>query len=161
VDWASAAVEWISALIQGLATVLGILAAAYLATRGYRGQKKADREAELEKQKAESYVRFLNAFGDANRLIQKQQYDREAHEDAKEEYLRAFTEMFLLASPDVLEKANEFHRLVARPEGEDGTPSETKRSYAEVLRRMRKDAFQTTEETDLTAENIGRWLPID
>ena len=69
--------------------------------------------------------------------------------------------MFLLASPEVLEKANEFHGRVAGPEIEDGTPSETKKSFAEVLLRMRRDAFQTTKETQLTAEDIGRWLPID
>ena len=76
--------DLVSAFIQGLAIVIGVVAAAYLATRGYRSQKKADSEAELEKQKAESYVSFLNAFGEANRLIQKEAFDRVAHEAAKE-----------------------------------------------------------------------------
>jgi hypothetical protein len=51
--------SYVPALIRSIGAILAIVGAAYLATRSYRAQKDANRDAELENQKAESYVRFL------------------------------------------------------------------------------------------------------
>jgi len=154
--------SYIPAIIQSLGTVLGIVGAAYLATSGYRSQKDADRRAELEKQKADTYVRYLNTFWEANRWavvaeVSPPEYDRNKHEEATERYRAAFNDMFLTASKDVLTKAYEFYTLQSPPSGlltDEGIAR--KKVYAKVLLEMRKDAFLPT---DLNPEQIAQLLP--
>ncbi len=145
------AMSYVPALIQSIGAILAIVGAAYLATRGYRAQKNADREAELEKQKAESYVRFLNSYWDMNRWDVAQRtnspkYDQDEHHEAQQEYLRAFNDMFLTASKDVLSKTYEFHTQPTTTSGQRNADIlARKKAYAEVLLEMRKDAFLPTD----------------
>jgi hypothetical protein len=83
------------ALIQSIGAILAVVGAAYLATRSYRAQKDANRDAELENQKAESYVRFLNSYWDMTRWdVAKSEsstkYDQDEHSGGTTRVLEGF-----------------------------------------------------------------------
>jgi hypothetical protein len=157
----SGVAPYILALIPSGAAFLGIVAAAWLATMGYRSQKNADREAERVQSKAETYRRFLKSYHeyiefDVYKTRGDPKFDEAKYEKAEDEYLAAFSDMCFTAPSKVLEKVYEFHSVAFVPSGAIEQVEKRKRAYAAMLVEMRSDAFLTT---DLNAGQMAELLP--
>ncbi len=125
--------------------------AAILGVKGYREQKKHDRQEELIRRRQHEYERYLTAFGKAGRW---KGVDGEKHTEAEAEYHEAHSNLVLVGSDEVIQAVNRFHRYYVESARVD--PKEAKMHYAQMIIAMRKDGF---EETTLSAKEVAMNLP--
>ena len=115
--------------------------------KGYREQKKLDREEDLVKRRQLEYERYLTAFGNAGRW---KGVDDKIHAEAEAEYHEAHSNLLLVGSDEAIMAANEFHRYYVDSDIVD--PKEAKTRYARMIVAMRKDGF---EESSLSVREIA------
>jgi hypothetical protein len=132
---------------------------------GYRNQKSADRKHELIQRKQQIYEHYLTAFRHASywnyspeekKGLSPEEIDyvQSKHAEAQFVYHDSHLMMLLVASDEVMETTNAFHRYYVE------TPRiewrEAKRLYAEMVHAMRKDGF---EESRFTVEELAGQIP--
>ncbi len=141
----------IANLIIAAGAIWAARTAAKLGVKGYREQKKQDREEELIKRRQLEYERYLTAFSNAGRW---KGVDDEKHAEAEAEYHEAHSNLLLVGSDDAITAANKFHRYYVHAERVD--PREVKMRYAAMIVAMRKDGF---EETELSVREVAMNIP--
>lgn len=132
-------------------TVIAALLVASLGVRGYRAQKKQDREEELIRRRQREYERYLTSFLRAGRWKTR---DLEKHAEAEDEYHEAHGNILLIGSDEVIQAANEFHSYYVSTTSV--SPKETKLRYSEMVIAMRQDGF---EETKLSVREVAMNIP--
>ena len=144
-------VPLLQGLVVAVGAVLAAVLAAFLGVRGYRQQKKQDREEELIKRRQTEYERYLTAFGNAGRW---KGVDSDKHTEAEAEYHEAHSNLLLVGADEVIQAANEFHRYYVDTRPMD--PKEMKLRYAKMVMAMRGDGF---EKTSLSAKEVAMNIP--
>jgi hypothetical protein len=117
----------------------------------YAAQKEIDRKIELRNRMMREYERYLTAYRANTSLVdfgRNFAVDSPERITAETEYWLAYSSLFQLASASVLLAVTEFHTLAflhkTTLKGE-AVDQEFKRLYAEMIIKMRKDAFEETE----------------
>jgi hypothetical protein len=134
-------------------TAIAIIVAGLVAIPLYLVQKWADRRHDLNKQKAESYQRYFDAFWNVNFKAGTSE-----HPEAHEEYQKALHDVYILGSDGVFLAVTEFNKyIVEHSKAEDKDITEVTKKYANLIIAVRKDGFRKTK---LSNEEIRERLTI-
>jgi len=169
----------IAAIIAAISAVVGIALTAYLSLRSYRAQKRmdlknyadqkeTDRQIDLRNLRMKAYERYLKAFRGETSLYdfgRMPAMDSPVKIKAVNEYWLAYSNLFQIASDPVLLAVTDFHKLAWMWDDTDLKKGEDfeqgfRRLYAEMIIRMRQDAFEGTKlEPDLVKKRLPFAFP--
>lgn len=129
---------------------------ALLGIGSFAFQKWAERRAEIRKDQKVAYTQYLKSYHDWTRTEEGSEEDRKA----QEAYVRAYQDLFPLASDGFLRAATAFHNFVWAPPypdfSEESACSDLNRLWTDLVLNMRKDANVTS---GVKREEIERQMP--
>lgn len=129
---------------------------ALLGIGSFTFQKRAERKAEISKDQKVAYTQYLKSYHDWTRTKEDSEEDRKA----SEAYVRAYQDLFPLASDGFLRAATAFHNFLWVPPypnfSEDPDCTVLNRLWTGLVLNMRKDAIVASR---VKREEIERQMP--
>lgn len=146
------------AYLPATATLLVALIGVFSAIYSYRSQKETDRHVELRNRRMKDYESYLSAYASTFAWVEEGSPEEAA---ATKEYWRAYNNLFQVASDPVLLAVTDLHTFAWLQKTElsrEDWAQGFRRLYADMILKMRVDAFERTE---LERHVVEQRLPFD